>query len=265
MEFLQSQTCQNLARSFAGESQARSRYTIYAGQARKEGQEYLARIFEQTAENEAAHAKEFLEMLKKLAGKPAANIRFDAGYPYELGATAENLQFAAAGEQQEHGEILPGLCTDCPEEGYADAAALWENIAVIEGLAPWGFSPTPAAAEVGQPVPQGAAGGLAVPQLRLYHRGGGTLEGLPGVPQGDRLGPGVCGRPAEKAVALHKTAAGTGPLAGTGCFACPSVQSSAQHRANRSPFCAVNRYHVPVKKPAAIPAASNRTQCRRKN
>ena len=134
MEFLQSQTCQNLARSFAGESQARSRYTIYAGQARKEGQEYLARIFEQTAENEAAHAKEFLEMLKKLAGKPAANIRFDAGYPYELGATAENLQFAAAGEQQEHGEIYPAFARIARKEGYADAAALWENIAVIEGL-----------------------------------------------------------------------------------------------------------------------------------
>ena len=65
MEFLKSQTALNLARSFAGESQARNRYTVYAEQARKEKQEYLARIFEQTADNEKIHAKEFLEMLQK--------------------------------------------------------------------------------------------------------------------------------------------------------------------------------------------------------
>ena len=68
MEFLKSQTALNLARSFAGESQARNRYTVYAEQARKEKQEYLARIFDQTADNEKIHAKEFLEMLQKLAG-----------------------------------------------------------------------------------------------------------------------------------------------------------------------------------------------------
>ncbi|MCI8524351.1 MAG: rubrerythrin family protein [Oscillospiraceae bacterium] len=134
MDFLQSQTCQNLARSFAGESQARNRYTVYALQARKEKQEYLARLFEQTADNEKVHAQEFLEMLVKLAGGPVHNLDIDAGYPYDLGNTAENLQFAAQGEDQEHREVYPAFARTAREEGFADAAALWENIAPIEGL-----------------------------------------------------------------------------------------------------------------------------------
>jgi rubrerythrin len=134
MEFLKSQTALNLARSFAGESQARNRYTVYAEQARKEKQEYLARIFDQTADNEKIHAKEFLEMLQKLAGGPVPNIDFDAGYPYELGNTAQNLQFAATGENSEHQKIYPEFARIAREEGYTDAAALWEAIAPIEGL-----------------------------------------------------------------------------------------------------------------------------------
>ncbi len=134
MDFLKTQTAQNLARSFAGESQARSRYTVYAGRARKEEQEYLARIFEQTADNEKIHAQEFLEMLVKLAGKSLPNLDFDAGYPFELGSTAENLQFAANGEGQEHETIYPEFARIAREEGYAEAARLWENIAAIEGL-----------------------------------------------------------------------------------------------------------------------------------
>ena len=82
MDFMQTQTCQNLARSFAGESQARQRYTQYAQQARKEGFEYLARLFEQTAGNEQAHAQEFLEKLQKYGRQPIENIDLSAGYPY---------------------------------------------------------------------------------------------------------------------------------------------------------------------------------------
>ena len=98
MDFMQTQTCQNLARSFAGESQARQRYTQYAQQARKEGFEYLARLFEQTAGNEQAHAQEFLEKLQKYGRQPIENIDFSAGYPYTLGVTMENLLEAAKGE-----------------------------------------------------------------------------------------------------------------------------------------------------------------------
>ncbi len=134
MDFLKTETAQNLARSIAGESQARSRYTVYADRARKEKQEYLARIFEQTADNEKIHAQEFLEMLVKLAGGPVHNIDLSAGYPYDLGSTAENLQFAADGEGQEHETIYPAFAKTAREEGYPEAAKLWENIAAIEGL-----------------------------------------------------------------------------------------------------------------------------------
>ena len=108
MDFMQTQTCQNLARSFAGESQARQRYTQYAQQARKEGLEYLARLFEQTAGNEQAHAQEFLEKLQKYGRQPIENIDFSAGYPYTLGVTMENLLEAAKGENEEAGARLSG-------------------------------------------------------------------------------------------------------------------------------------------------------------
>ena len=134
MDFMQTQTCQNLARSFAGESQARQRYTQYAQQARKEGFEYLARLFEQTAGNEQAHAQEFLEKLQKYGRQPIENIDFSAGYPYTLGVTMENLLEAAKGENEEAARAYPAFARTAREEGYADAAALWENIARIEAM-----------------------------------------------------------------------------------------------------------------------------------
>ena len=133
MEFLSSETAKNLARSFAGESQARTRYSIYAEIARTEKQEYLARIFDETAGNELAHAKEFLETIQRLGKRPAANIEFDAGYPFELGTTEENLAFAAEGERQEHEKIYPAFAAAAREEGFPEAAQLWEQVARIEG------------------------------------------------------------------------------------------------------------------------------------
>lgn len=133
MNFIQSETCRNLARSFAGESQARTRYTIYAQVARQENQEWIARIFEETAANEAVHAEEFLEMLQKLGGT-APNIDFDAGYPYQLGTTAENLGFASQGELHEHDEAYPGFAELAAREGYREAAILWQQIAQVEGV-----------------------------------------------------------------------------------------------------------------------------------
>lgn len=133
MEFTKSETCKNLARSFAGESQARTRYTIYAKVAREENQEWIARIFEETAANEAVHAQEFLEMLKKLGGT-APNLDIDAGYPYQLGTTAENLGFAAAGELHEHDNAYPDFAELAQREGFRDAAILWQQIARVEGV-----------------------------------------------------------------------------------------------------------------------------------
>lgn len=133
MEFANSQTRQNLVRSFAGESQARSRYTVYAQIARKENMEWIARVFEETADNEAVHAEEFLEMLNELGGC-ADNIEVQAGYPYQLGTTEENLGFAAAGEKEEHDDAYPGFAEIARREGYQDAARLWMQIARIEGV-----------------------------------------------------------------------------------------------------------------------------------
>ena len=133
MENCKQETILNLARSFAGESQARTRYTIYAQVARKEGYEWIARIFEETAANEAVHAEEFLEQLQVLGGC-ADNIDLSAGYPYQLGTTAENLAFAAEGELHEHDEAYPGFAELARREGYDDAARLWMQIARIEGV-----------------------------------------------------------------------------------------------------------------------------------
>lgn len=129
----QQETILNLARSFAGESQARTRYTVYAKEARKEGYEWIARVFEETAANEAVHAEEFLEKLQEL-GAGAPNIDITAGYPYELGNTLENLQFAAGGELHEHDEAYPAFAEVARREGYTDVARLWMQIARIEGV-----------------------------------------------------------------------------------------------------------------------------------
>lgn len=133
MEFMNSQTRLNLARSFAGESQARTRYTVYAQVARKENCEWVARIFEETAANEAVHAEEFLEMLRDLGGL-SDNLEVTAGYPFQLGTTAENLGYAADGEKQEHDDAYPGFAEIARREGYKDAARLWMQIARIEGV-----------------------------------------------------------------------------------------------------------------------------------
>ena len=130
---MKNQTALNLARSFAGESQARTRYTVYAQVARKEGYEWIARVFEETADNEAVHAEEFLEHLQKL-GALAPNVDLEAGYPFQLGTTAENLQYAAHGELEEHDTVYPGFAEIARREGFDDTARLWMQIARIEGV-----------------------------------------------------------------------------------------------------------------------------------
>lgn len=133
MDFINSETRNNLVRSFAGESQARTRYTIYAQIAREENCEWIARVFEETADNEAVHAEEFLEMLQELGGC-AENISVDAGYPFLMGSTLDNLGLAADGELEEHDSAYPGFAEMARREGYMDAARLWMQIARIEGV-----------------------------------------------------------------------------------------------------------------------------------
>ena len=129
MEFKDSRTAQNLLKAFAGESQARNRYTFAAGIARTEGLEHVAAVFEETAANERAHAGLFYEQLTKLA--PCA-LEITAGYPVVAGDTAAQLKAACQGENEEWYALYPEFARIAREEGFAGAARAFEAIAKVE-------------------------------------------------------------------------------------------------------------------------------------
>lgn len=121
------QTEQNLLKSFAGESQARMRYNYYAKQAKKEGLEQIAAIFEETAINEMAHAKRFFKFLE---GGP---VEITATYPAgKIGTTLENLKESAEGENEEWEELYPEFARIAEEEGFKEIATAWKMIAKAE-------------------------------------------------------------------------------------------------------------------------------------
>jgi len=122
-----SQTEKNLLLSFAGESQARNRYTYFAGQARKDGLVQIADIFEETANQEKEHAKRFFKFLE--GGEVEVVGAFPAGV---IGSTLENLNAAAAGEHYEHTEMYPGFAKTAREEGFDAMAMVWDAICVAE-------------------------------------------------------------------------------------------------------------------------------------
>lgn len=120
-------TEQNLLKAFAGESQARNRYTMYASVAQKEGYEQIAALFRETADNELQHAKLFY---KKLEG---GAVTITADYPAGvIGDTLFNLDAAAKGEHDEAELIYPEFAKVAREEGFEDVATLFEKIAKIE-------------------------------------------------------------------------------------------------------------------------------------
>jgi len=116
MDFQQSQTKDNLMAAFAGESQARNKYTYYASQAKKDGFEQIAEIFLQTADNEKEHAKIWFKLL-------------NGG---SVPATTVNLADAAAGEKFEWTEMYKGFAEKAREEGFNEIARLFEGVAAIE-------------------------------------------------------------------------------------------------------------------------------------
>ncbi|MFH1125038.1 MAG: rubrerythrin family protein, partial [Pseudomonadota bacterium] len=120
-----SQTEKNLLTSFAGESQARNRYTYFASQARKEGFIQIGDIFEETANQEKEHAKRFFKFLE--GGEVEVKWNFPAGV---IGNTLENLKAAAEGEHHEHTEMYPGFAKVAREEGFTDVAATFTAISV---------------------------------------------------------------------------------------------------------------------------------------
>jgi len=127
MKFSGSKTEQNLLAAFAGESQARNRYTFFASVAKKEGYEQVAAIFLQTAEEEKEHGKLFFKQLK------GGEVTITAGYPAGvIGTTKENLAAAAAGEQMEWGTLYPAFAATAKKEGFKEIARLFEKVAEVE-------------------------------------------------------------------------------------------------------------------------------------
>ena len=120
-------TEKNLLTAFAGESQARNRYTYFASKAKKEGYEQIAYIFEETANQEKEHAKRFFNFLE--GGEVEIAAAFPAGV---VGTTLENLKAAADGEQYEHTSMYPGFAAIAREEGFDAIAAVLDAISVAE-------------------------------------------------------------------------------------------------------------------------------------
>ncbi|MGB7053704.1 MAG: rubrerythrin family protein [bacterium] len=120
-------TEKNLLAAFAGESQARNRYTYFASKARKEGFEQISAIFMETAENEKEHAKVFFKYLE------GGEVEITAGYPAGIiGNTKANLEAAAAGEKMEWSTLYLNFAKTAQEEGFSDVACSFEQIAKVE-------------------------------------------------------------------------------------------------------------------------------------
>ena len=120
-------TEQNLLKAFAGESQARTRYTFFASAAKKEGYEQIAGVFMETAEQEKEHAKRFFKYLE------GGDLTITASYPAgRIGTTAENLLAAAQGEHEEWDVLYSDFASVAEEEGFAEIANAFRQIAKVE-------------------------------------------------------------------------------------------------------------------------------------
>ncbi len=126
-KFKGSKTEQNLINAFAGEAQARNRYTYFANIAKKEGYEQIAAIFLETAENELEHAKLFYN---HIGVNPLGHV--DAFYPFELGTTSENLISAIAGETDEFDVLYYDAEITAKEEGFDAVANTFHNVRIVE-------------------------------------------------------------------------------------------------------------------------------------
>ena len=213
MELKGSQTEKNLLIAFAGESQARNRYTYYAGEAKKAGYEYIAAIFLETAENEKEHAKVFFKHL----GEGTAEIV--AGYPFHLGDTLSNLIAAAEGEHYEWTTLYQNFAIVADQEGFKDIAASFREIAKVEHFHESRYQALAERCQERHPVQAWRNGHLALPQLRLHRQGQG--------------GPGI----------LPFLQASPGLLRGAG-GKLPVKVRAVPAAASRQPFCC-RRFHGP--------------------
>ncbi|WP_058486658.1 rubrerythrin [Defluviitalea phaphyphila] len=126
------ETAKNLLKAFAGESQARNRYTYYASIARKEGYVQISNIFTETADNEKEHAKRFFKFLSADPELNKTALEITADYPIALGNTKENLLAAAAGENEEWDKLYPAFADVADKEGFTEIATVFRKIAEVE-------------------------------------------------------------------------------------------------------------------------------------
>jgi rubrerythrin len=131
MQFDETKTYKNLARGFAGESQAGMRYQLIARAADGQGYVELANVIKTIAKNETVHARRFFEELTK-RGQKLDNIVLDAGYPYHTGELKDMLSLAAKDERSEHASIYPVFAKEAKDEGFEDIAALFNLVAEVE-------------------------------------------------------------------------------------------------------------------------------------
>jgi len=127
MELKGSKTEKNLLAAFAGESQARTRYTFFASAARKEGFEQISALFTETADNEKEHAQLFFKSLQ--GGEMEITAKYPAGV---IGTTAQNLKAAAAGEKLEWGTLYPNFAEVAEKEGFKEIANTFRMVASVE-------------------------------------------------------------------------------------------------------------------------------------
>lgn len=124
-------TAENLMKAFAGESQARTRYTYYASAAKKEGYVQISNIFTETADNEKEHAKRFFKFLNE-GGLAGDTVEITATFPVALGDTKTNLLAAANGENEEWSDLYPHFADVADEEGFGAVAVAFRKIAEVE-------------------------------------------------------------------------------------------------------------------------------------
>lgn len=124
-------TAENLMKAFAGESQARNRYTFYASVAKKEGYNQISNLFIETADNEKEHAKRFFKFLNE-NGLAGDTVEITATFPVALGDTKTNLLAAAKGENEEWSDLYPAFADTAEKEGFPSIAVAFRKIAEVE-------------------------------------------------------------------------------------------------------------------------------------
>jgi rubrerythrin len=169
-----SKTEKNILTAFAGESQARNRYTFFAKQAKKEGYEQIAAVFAETADQEMAHAKRLFNFLE--GGEVEITAAFPAG---RIGGTIENLKAAAAGEKYEHTSMYPEFAEIARSEGFDEIAAVMKAIGVAEQMHEKRYLALAANIENGRVFQKGGATAWKCRKCGYVHQGQGAPDKCP--------------------------------------------------------------------------------------